>query len=191
VLTGQFINGTTLLPDLQVPTTITVRGQTCTLAFIICVHGPLAVSVRQRLRASTYTPLRMPCHSACPCCSQQTAHPARCAAPSWSPAWPCASFLPQGGCTTLGGLCILDAKQLGRVFHGAGPWIKLTLINMRIVNGNARDESALFLGCARLGCCAGCVPAVVATVRPGFVGCCLAVGSFQQHAEQRPPGAAG
>jgi hypothetical protein len=47
----------------------------------------------------------------------------------------------QGSCTTLGGLCILDAKQLGRVLHGAGRWIKLTLVNIRIVNGNARDES--------------------------------------------------
>lgn len=69
VLTGQYLNGTNLLPDLSVPTTIT------------------------------------------------------------------------GSCTTLGGLCILDAKQLGRVLHGAGRWIKLTLVNIRIVNGNARDET--------------------------------------------------
>jgi predicted outer membrane repeat protein len=69
VLTGNYANGTNLLPELQVPTTIT------------------------------------------------------------------------GGCTTLGGLCILDAKQLGRIFYGAGPWVKLSLINMRLVNGNSRDAS--------------------------------------------------
>ncbi|KAL4424315.1 hypothetical protein ABPG75_001616 [Micractinium tetrahymenae] len=46
-----------------------------------------------------------------------------------------------GFCTTLGGLCILDAKQLGRILYGSGPWIKLTLVNVRLVNGNSRDES--------------------------------------------------
>ena len=46
----------------------------------------------------------------------------------------------QGFCTTLGGLCILDAKQLGRILYGSGPWMKLTLVNMRLVNGNSRDE---------------------------------------------------
>lgn len=45
----------------------------------------------------------------------------------------------QGGCTTLGGLCILDAKQLGRIFYGSGPWVRLSLVNMRLVNGNSRD----------------------------------------------------
>lgn len=50
---------------------------------------------------------------------------------------------PQGTCTTLGGLCILDAKQLGRIFYGSGPWVKLSLVNMRLVNGNSRDACEL------------------------------------------------
>ncbi len=49
-------------------------------------------------------------------------------------------FAWQGLCTTLGGLCILDAKQLGRILYGSGPWIQLTLVNVRLVNGNSRDE---------------------------------------------------
>ena len=61
---------------------------------------------------------------------------------------PCSPSLParQGVCTTLGGLCVLDAKQLGRVFYVAGPWAKLSLLNVRLVNGNSRDEGG-WLGC--------------------------------------------
>ena len=36
----------------------------------------------------------------------------------------------QGMCTSLGGLCILDAKQNGRLLYGTGPWMKLTLNNV-------------------------------------------------------------
>lgn len=60
-----------------------------------------------------------------------------------------ASRAAQGACTTLGGLCILDAKQLGRILYGGGPWVRLTLANLRLVNGNSRDECerSLLLAC--------------------------------------------
>jgi hypothetical protein len=72
-----------------------------------------------------------------------------CSLPVWCAPTHCPLPLPlrplpppaclQGSCTTLGGLCILDAKQLGRIIHGSGPWVKLTLVNVRLVNGNSRD----------------------------------------------------
>lgn len=37
---------------------------------------------------------------------------------------------------------MLDAKQLGRILYGSGSWVKLSLANMRLVNGNARDGGA-------------------------------------------------
>ena len=64
----------------------------------------------------------------------------------------CMSTRLQGKCTTLGGLCMLDAKQGGRLFYGSGSWMKLTLRNVRLVNGNAGEASG---GAVSLhwGCC--------------------------------------
>lgn len=69
----------------------------------------------------------------------------------------------QGACTTLGGLCILDAKQLGRILYGSGPWVKLSLVNMRLVNGNSRDSGeplgGSLVGEARSGLLSSCLGA--------------------------------
>lgn len=109
----------------------------------------------------------LPCLDCC-LCSPPGRHPAPCRA-GWAPCaltarrpaprlaylaacTACRFILPpsplrpfawQGLCTTLGGLCILDAKQLGRILYGSGPWIQLTLVNVRLVNGNSRDECGL------------------------------------------------
>ena len=100
-----------------------------------------------------------------------SAPPTPCPSPPLCPpACPClpqprSPFLPpvQGSCTTLGGLCILDAKQLGRILHGAGPWVKLTLVNVRLVNGNSRDtcepeRAGRLVLCAAVHACASCLP---------------------------------
>lgn len=85
----------------------------------------------------------------------------------------------QGSCTTLGGLCILDAKQQGRILYGSGPWVRLTLVNVRLVNGNSRDACELvitdsfFPGCtlvssnARDACELQGVPGQLELGRPG------------------------
>lgn len=111
VLTGNYANGTNLLPALEVPTTITASGGGA------AAHGGQAGGAAVAAAGGQQ--------------SLQVTHR------------PPDALIAQGFCTTLGGLCILDAKQLGRIFYGAGPWIQLSLFNLRLVNGNSRNEGAL------------------------------------------------